>query len=86
MAARYGGRAARGRFESHRQCGQTKMIFSLYVRPEIKTVEAPKKKNRITPYGSTPDISILRLKKYNLNPEKDLTLIQLGFMATVAGG
>jgi len=26
------------------------------------------------------------LRKYNINPDKDLTLIQLGFMATVAGG
>ena len=65
-----------------------KMIFSLYVRPEIKTVEALKgKKIGITRYGSAPDISIrYALKKYNINPEKDLTLIQLGFMATVAGG
>ena len=65
-----------------------KMIFSLYVRPEIKTVEALKgKKIGITRYGSAPDISIrYALKKHNLNPEKDLTLIQLGFMATVAGG
>ena len=65
-----------------------KMIFSLYVRPEIKTVEALRgKKIGITRYGSAPDISIrYALKKYNLNPEKDLTLIQLGFMATVAGG
>ena len=65
-----------------------KMIFSLYVRPEIKTVEALKgKKIGITRYGSAPDISIrYALKKYNLNPEKDVTLIQLGFMATIAGG
>jgi len=58
------------------------------VRPEIKTIEALKgKKIGITRYGSAPDISIrYALKKYNLNPEKDLTLIQLGFMATVAGG
>jgi len=65
-----------------------KMIFSLYVRPEIKTVEALKgKKIGITRYGSAPDISIrYALKKHNINPEKDLTLIQLGFMATVAGG
>src|SRR5215831_13430674 len=45
------------------------------------------KKIGITRYGSAPDISIrYALEKYNLNPEKDLTLIQLGFMATVAGG
>ncbi len=65
-----------------------KMIFSLYVRPEIKTVEGLKgRKIGITRYGSAPDISIrYALKKYNLNPDKDMTLIQLGFMATVAGG
>jgi NitT/TauT family transport system substrate-binding protein len=65
-----------------------KMIFSLYVRPEIKSVEALKgKKIGITRFGSAPDISIrYALKKYNINPEKDLTLIQLGFMATVAAG
>ncbi|MBI1997871.1 MAG: ABC transporter substrate-binding protein, partial [Deltaproteobacteria bacterium] len=65
-----------------------KMIFSLYVRPEINSVEALKgKKIGITRFGSSPDISIrYALKKYNINPEKDLTLIQLGFMATVAAG
>src|ERR1043166_5192048 len=65
-----------------------KMIFSLYVKPEIKTVEALKgKKIGITRYGSAPDISVrYALKKFNINPEKDLTLIQLGFMATVAAG
>src|SRR5712692_6634951 len=65
-----------------------KMIFSLYVKPEIKTVDALKgKKIGITRYGSAPDISIrYALKKFNINPEKDLTLIQLGFMATVAAG
>ena len=65
-----------------------KMIFSLYVRPEIKSVEGLKgKKIGITRFGSAPDISIrYALRKYNINPEKDLTLIQLGFMATVAAG
>jgi ABC-type nitrate/sulfonate/bicarbonate transport system substrate-binding protein len=38
-------------------------------------------------FGSAPDISIrYALRKYNINPDKDLTLIQLGFMATVAAG
>lgn len=65
-----------------------KMIFSLYVRPEIKNVEALKgKRIGITRFGSAPDISIrYALRKYNINPDKDLTLIQLGFMATVAAG
>jgi len=65
-----------------------KLIFSLYVRPEIKSVEGLKgKKIGITRFGSAPDIAIrYALRKYNINPEKDLTLIQLGFMATVAAG
>ena len=64
------------------------MVFSLYVRPEIKSVEALKgKKIGITRFGSAPDISVrYALRKYNINPDKDLTLIQLGFMATVAAG
>jgi NitT/TauT family transport system substrate-binding protein len=65
-----------------------KMVFSLYVRPEIKTVEAMRgKRIGITRFGSAPDISVrYALRKYNINPDKDLTLIQLGFMATVAAG
>jgi NitT/TauT family transport system substrate-binding protein len=65
-----------------------KMVFSLYVRPEIKSIEGLKgKKIGITRFGSAPDISVrYALRKYNINPDRDLTLIQLGFMATVAAG
>lgn len=65
-----------------------KMVFSLYVRPEIKSVEHLRgKKIGITRFGSAPDISVrYALRKYNINPDKDLTLMQLGFMATVAAG
>jgi NitT/TauT family transport system substrate-binding protein len=65
-----------------------KMVFSLYVRPEIKNVEGLRgKRIGITRFGSAPDISVrYALRKYNINPDKDLTLIQLGFMATVAAG
>jgi NitT/TauT family transport system substrate-binding protein len=65
-----------------------KMVFSLFVRPEFKTVDALRgKKIGITRFGSAPDISVrYALRKYNINPDKDLTLIQLGFMATVAAG
>ena len=65
-----------------------KMVFSLFVRPEIKSVEQLKgKKVGVTRFGSAPDISVrYALRKYNINPDRDLTLIQLGFMATVAGG
>lgn len=65
-----------------------KMVFSLYVRPEIKSVEQLRgKKIGITRFGSAPDISVrFALRKHNINPDKDLTLMQLGFMATVAAG
>ena len=65
-----------------------KMVFSLYVRPEIKSVDGLRgKKIGITRFGSAPDISVrYALRKYNINPDKDLTLIQLGFMGTVANG
>jgi NitT/TauT family transport system substrate-binding protein len=65
-----------------------KMVFSLFVRPEFKTVDSLRgKKIGITRFGSAPDISVrYALRKYNINPDKDLTLIQLGFMATVAAG
>ena len=65
-----------------------KMVFSLFVRPEIKSIEQMRgKKIGITRFGSAPDISIrYALRKHNINPDKDLTLMQLGFMATVAAG
>ncbi len=69
-------------------CSGNKMIFSLYVKPEIKSVDELKgKKIGVTRFASAPDISVrYALRKYNINPEKDLTLIQLGFMGTVAAG
>lgn len=65
-----------------------KMVFSLYVRSEIKNVDGLRgKKIGITRFGSAPDISVrYALRRFNINPDKDLTLIQLGFMATVAAG
>ena len=65
-----------------------KMVFSLYVRPEIKNVDGLRgKKIGITRFGSAPDISVrYALRQHNINPDKDLTMIQLGFMATVAAG
>jgi len=64
------------------------MVFSLYVRPEIKNVDGMRgKRIGITRFGSAPDISVrYALRKFNINPDKELTLIQLGFMATVRRG
>src|SRR5688572_5706579 len=50
-----------------------KMVFSLYVRPEIKSVEGLKgKRIGITRFGSAPDISVrYALRRFNINPDKD---------------
>jgi ABC-type nitrate/sulfonate/bicarbonate transport system substrate-binding protein len=65
-----------------------KLIFSVYVRPEIKTVESLKgKKIGITRFGSATDISArYALRKYNLDPQKDVTILQMGAMSSIMGG
>ncbi len=65
-----------------------KMIFSIYVRPEIKTVEGLKgKRLGITRFGSSTDISArYALRKHNLQPEKDVTILQMGAISSVMGG
>ncbi|MBI2997261.1 MAG: ABC transporter substrate-binding protein [Deltaproteobacteria bacterium] len=65
-----------------------KMIFSIYVRPEIKTVEDLKgKKLGVTRFGSSTDISgRYALRKHNLQPEKDVAILQMGSMSSIMGG
>ena len=65
-----------------------KMIFSIYVRPEIKTVEGLKgKKLGVTRFGSSTDISArYALRKHNLQPEKDVTILQMGSISAIMGG
>lgn len=65
-----------------------KMIFSIYVRPEIKSVEGLKgRKLGVTRYGSSTDISArYALRKHNLQPEKDVTILQMGSMSSIMGG
>ncbi|HYY25617.1 MAG TPA: ABC transporter substrate-binding protein [Candidatus Udaeobacter sp.] len=64
-----------------------KLIFSMYARPEIKRVEDLKgKKIGITRYGTSADISArYALRQHNLDPQKDVTLLQLGAISSVAG-
>jgi NitT/TauT family transport system substrate-binding protein len=64
-----------------------KMIFSIYARPEIKNVEGLKgKKIGVTRFGSSTDISArFALRKHNLDPQKDVTIIQMGAMSSIAG-
>ncbi len=65
-----------------------KMIFSIYVRPEIKTVEGLKgRKLGVTRFGSSTDISArYALRKHNLQPEKDVAVLQMGSISAIMGG
>jgi len=65
-----------------------KMIFSLYVRPEIKAAEDLKgKKIGVTRFGSSTDISArYALRKHNLDPQKDVTILQMGAMSSIMSG
>jgi NitT/TauT family transport system substrate-binding protein len=64
-----------------------KLIFSMYARPNVKRVEDLKgKKIGITRYGTSADISArYALREHNLDPQKDVILLQLGAIANVAG-
>jgi ABC-type nitrate/sulfonate/bicarbonate transport system substrate-binding protein len=65
-----------------------KLIFSMYVRPEIKTIEDLKgKKIGVTRFGSATDISArFALRKHNLDPQKDVNILQMGAMSSIMGG
>ena len=65
-----------------------KLIFSIYVRPEIKTIEDLKgKKIGVTRFGSATDISArFALRKHNLDPQKDVNILQMGAMSSIMGG
>jgi NitT/TauT family transport system substrate-binding protein len=65
-----------------------KMIFSIYARPEIKSVEQLKgKKIGISRFGSSTDISArYALRKFNIDPQKDVTILQMGAMSSIMGG
>ena len=64
-----------------------KLVFSMYAKPEIKRVEDIKgKKIGITRYGTSADISArYALRQHNLDPQKDVILLQLGAMSSIAG-
>lgn len=65
-----------------------KMIFSIYAKPEIKTIEGLKgKKLGVTRFGSSTDISArYALRKHKLQPEKDVTILQMGSITSIMGG
>ena len=64
-----------------------KLIFSMFARPDIKRVEDLKgKKIGITRIGTSADISARQiLRQHNVDPQKDVNLLQLGAISSVAG-
>ncbi len=63
-----------------------KLIFSMFARPDIKRVEDLKgKKIGITRIGTSADISARQiLRQHNVDPQKDVNLLQLGAISSVA--
>jgi ABC-type nitrate/sulfonate/bicarbonate transport system substrate-binding protein len=64
-----------------------KMIFSIHTKPEVKSIEELRgKRIGVTRFGSSSDVSArYALRKYNLDPQKDVILLQLGSMSSIFG-
>lgn len=64
-----------------------KLIFSLHAKPEIKSIEDLRgKRIAVSRFGSSSDVAARHaLRKHNLDPLKDITLMQLGTMSNMFG-
>jgi NitT/TauT family transport system substrate-binding protein len=64
-----------------------KMIFSLHSKPEVKSVEDLRgKRIGVSRFGSSSDVSArYALRKHNLDPQRDVILMQLGSMSNMFG-
>jgi ABC-type nitrate/sulfonate/bicarbonate transport system substrate-binding protein len=64
-----------------------KMIFSIHTKPEVKSIEDLRgKRIAVSRFGSSSDVSArYALRKHNLDPQKDVTLMQLGSMSSMFG-
>ncbi|HTN70952.1 MAG TPA: ABC transporter substrate-binding protein [Methylomirabilota bacterium] len=64
-----------------------KMIFSLHTRPDVKIIEELRgKRIAVSRFGSSTDVSArYALRKHNLDPQKDVILMQLGSMSNMFG-
>src|SRR5262247_4499805 len=64
-----------------------KMIFSLHAKPEVKSLEELRgKRIGVSRFGSSSDVSArYALRKNNLDPQKDVILMQLGSMSNMFG-
>jgi ABC-type nitrate/sulfonate/bicarbonate transport system substrate-binding protein len=65
-----------------------KLIFSIYTKPEIRNIEDLKgKKIGVTRFGSATDIAArFALRRHNLDPQKDVSILQMGAMTSIMGG
>ena len=64
-----------------------KLIFSLHAKPEVKSIEELRgKRIAVSRFGSSSDVAARHaLRKHNLDPLKDITLMQLGTMSNMFG-
>jgi NitT/TauT family transport system substrate-binding protein len=64
-----------------------KLVFSIHARPEVKSVEELRgKRIAVSRFGSSSDVSArYALRKHNLDPQKDVVLMQLGSMSSMFG-
>jgi NitT/TauT family transport system substrate-binding protein len=64
-----------------------KLIFSLHTKPEVKSVDELRgKRIAVSRFGSAADVAARHaLRKFNLDPQKDVILMQLGTMSNMFG-
>ena len=64
-----------------------KLIFSIHTKPEVKTLEELRgKRIAVSRFGSSADVvARAALRKHNMDPAKDVTLMQLGTMSNMFG-
>lgn len=63
------------------------LIFSIHTKPEVKSIEELRgKRIGITRFGSSTDVAArFALRKFNMDPNKDVILLQLGQMTSIFG-
>ena len=64
-----------------------KLVFSIHARPEVKSIEDLRgKRIAVSRFGSSSDVSArYALRKHNLDPQRDVVLMQLGSMSSMFG-
>jgi len=64
-----------------------KLIFSIHTKPEVKSIEELRgKRIGVTRFGSSTDVAArFALRKFNMDPNKDVILLQLGQMTSIFG-